>query len=94
MKITVGEVRCIASLSCLELDAEGEARMAVEMSRILDYVDQIRGAAVVAEAGATGISAGSPRADEPGTSLPVSDVARAAPRFERGYFVVPKVIGG
>lgn len=94
MKITAEEVRRIASLACLDFDAEGEARMAVEMSRILDYVDQVRVAAVSATGVAAVPAAGRTRADEPGDSLPVSEVGRAAPRFEHGHFVVPRVIGG
>lgn len=94
MKITAEEVRRIASLACLEFDAEGEARMAVEMSRILDYVDQVRGAALSDAGVAATPAVGRTRPDEPGDSLPVSEVERAAPRFERGHFVVPRVIGG
>lgn len=94
MKITSDEVRRIAMLACLEFDAEGEARMAVEMSRILDYVDQVRGAAVAESDAATAPAEGRTRADEPAASLAVSEVERAAPRFERGHFVVPRVIGG
>jgi aspartyl-tRNA(Asn)/glutamyl-tRNA(Gln) amidotransferase subunit C len=94
MKITSDEVRRIATLACLEFDAEGEARMAVEMSRILDYVDQVRDAAVAGGEPTALVATPRTRADEPGTSLPVSDVERAAPRFERGQFVVPRVIGG
>jgi aspartyl-tRNA(Asn)/glutamyl-tRNA(Gln) amidotransferase subunit C len=94
MKITADEVRRIASLACLEFDGEAEAKMAVEMSRILDYVDQVRDADVAGDAGTTILPAPRVRDDEPGTSLPVSEVERAAPRFERGQFVVPRVIGG
>ncbi|MGK2855612.1 MAG: Asp-tRNA(Asn)/Glu-tRNA(Gln) amidotransferase subunit GatC [Thermoanaerobaculia bacterium] len=94
MKISTEEVRRVASLACLEFDAEGEARMAVEMSRILDYVDQVRGAESAGDADATISAEGRVRADEPHESLPASDVERAAPRFERGHFVVPRVIGG
>jgi len=94
MKITADEVRRIAMLACLEFDDEGEARMAVEMSRILDYVDQVRGAEVEESGAATAPTEGRTRADEPAASLPVAEVERAAPRFERGHFVVPRVIGG
>lgn len=94
MKISAEEVRRIASLACLEFDAEGEARMAVEMSRILDYVDQVRGAEIPGDADAPSLPGGRVRADEPAESLPAADVERAAPRFERGHFVVPRVIGG
>ena len=94
MKISADEVRRIATLACLEFDADGEARMAVEMSRILDYVDQVRGAAVEGVGAATAPTQGRTRADRPGASLPVPEVESAAPRFERGHFVVPRVIGG
>jgi aspartyl-tRNA(Asn)/glutamyl-tRNA(Gln) amidotransferase subunit C len=94
MKISRDEVRRIAALACLEFDAEREATMADEMSRILDYVDQIRDAPV--DPGATG-AADAPlrlREDVPSDSLAPGAVAGQAPRFSQGHFVVPKVIGG
>lgn len=94
MKITPDEVRRVATLACLEFDEDGETRMAVEMSRILDYVDQIRGAALPSVSDDADSIPMPGRADEPGVSLAVSDVERAAPRFAHGHFVVPKVIGG
>jgi len=94
MKITTDEVRRIATLACLEFDEAGEARMAGEMSRILDYVDEIRG---VAGASAPSTAQEEPvrlRDDEPGDSLSAEVVGTAAPRFAHDHFVVPKVIGG
>ncbi|MFA6956641.1 MAG: Asp-tRNA(Asn)/Glu-tRNA(Gln) amidotransferase subunit GatC [Thermoanaerobaculia bacterium] len=93
MKISTHEVRRVATLACLEFDEAGEARMAGEMSRILDYVDEIRDAGGNDEP-ALPVAPVRLREDEPAESLPAEAVGNAAPRFARGHFVVPKVIGG
>lgn len=94
MKISRDEVRRIAALASLEFDPASEESMAASMSRILEYVEQIRGAG---EAPGEAPSPSAPlrlRDDDPGSPLPVEDVAGAAPSFARGHFVVPRVIGG
>ncbi|MBI2213582.1 MAG: Asp-tRNA(Asn)/Glu-tRNA(Gln) amidotransferase subunit GatC [Acidobacteria bacterium] len=94
MKIGIDEVRRVAALACLEFEAGGEAQMAEEMSRILDYVDQIRDV----PSDPDGSSLQQPpvrlRDDVAGESLPADVVGASAPRFSRGHFIVPKVIGG
>lgn len=85
-------MRRIAALACLEFEEAGEARMAGEMSRILDYVDEIRDAGGN-DASVVPVAPVRLRDDEPAESLPVGVVGKAAPRFARGHFVVPKVIG-
>ncbi len=94
MKISRDEVRRVAALACLEFDADGESRMAGEMSRILDYVDQIRSVTIGADDTAAERLPVRLRDDVAAESLSVSLVEQAAPRFARGHFVVPKVIGG
>ena len=94
MKISREEVRRIAALASLEFDPAAEETMAVSMSRILEYVEQIRGAGEVN--GEKPASSGSVplREDDRADSLPVEEVSGAAPSFARGHFVVPRVIGG
>jgi len=93
MKITLDEARRVAALASLEFSDDDLRRMAGDMSRILDYVDQIEAADVsaVAEEGADAPVAD--RADEVRSS-PVADEAGGnAPSMLHGHFVVPKVIG-
>jgi aspartyl-tRNA(Asn)/glutamyl-tRNA(Gln) amidotransferase subunit C len=94
MKITSDEVRRIATLACLEFDEAGEARMAGELSRILDYVDELRDVAAANGVTPAQVAPLRLREDEASESLPPDVVEKAAPRFALGHFVVPKVIGG
>jgi aspartyl-tRNA(Asn)/glutamyl-tRNA(Gln) amidotransferase subunit C len=93
MKIDRDEARRIADLAHLEFDDAGLERMAAEMSKILSYIDQLR------EVDVTGFedrdAAVTPmREDIPHAPLDREDVARNAPAWRDGFFVVPKVIGG
>jgi aspartyl-tRNA(Asn)/glutamyl-tRNA(Gln) amidotransferase subunit C len=93
MKITVDEARRIAGLAHLEFDDAGLERMAAEMSKILEYIDQL------ADADVTGVSMAAPEAtplrdDIPQGSIDRELVARNAPAWSDGFFLVPKVIGG
>ena len=93
MKIDRHEARRIADLAHLEFDDAGLDRMAGEMTKILSYIDQLR------EVDTTGFDESSEsdstpmRADEPRPSLDRDAVARNAPSWSDGFFVVPKVIG-
>ncbi|HVE72704.1 MAG TPA: Asp-tRNA(Asn)/Glu-tRNA(Gln) amidotransferase subunit GatC [Thermoanaerobaculia bacterium] len=93
MKIHREEARRVAGLAHLELDDAGLDRMADEMTKILSYIDQLRDADVddvtEPEVVATPL-----REDEPRPSLDRDSVARNAPAWRDGLFVVPKVIGG
>ena len=93
MDIDRDEARRVAALAHLEFDDAGLDRMASEMTKILTYIDQLR------EVDASGFEerdvAVTPlRDDEPRSSIPREDVARNAPAWRDGLFVVPKVIGG
>lgn len=90
MKITVDEARHIAGLAHLEFDTAGLERMAEEMTRILTYIDQLR-----AIEGATEESEGATplREDVARPGIDRDAVARNAPAWRDGHFVVPKVIG-
>jgi aspartyl-tRNA(Asn)/glutamyl-tRNA(Gln) amidotransferase subunit C len=97
MEIDRDEARRIASLAHLELDDPALDRMASEMTKILTYIDQLREVDVEGfeERDATVTPF---RDDEPHQPPATSDirevVARNAPAWRDGFFVVPKVIGG
>ena len=94
MKIDRHEAKRIADLSHLEFDDAGLERMAVEMTTILSYIDQLR------EVDVAGFEEGVPgeatplREDVPRPPVDRADVAANAPAFsDDGHFAVPKVIG-
>ena len=93
MKIDRAEARRIADLAHLEFDDAGLDRMAAEMTKILTYIDQLREVDVEGfeerEQHVTPM-----REDEPRPSIDREKVARNAPSWRDGFFVVPKVIGG
>lgn len=93
MKIDREEARRIAALAHLEFDDPGLERMAAEMTKILSYIDQLREVDVEGfdERDATVTAM---RNDEPHAPLDRERVARNAPAWRDGLFVVPKVIGG
>lgn len=93
MDIDRDEARRVAELAHLEFDDAGLDRMASEMTKILTYIDQLR------EVDAEGfeerdVTVTPLRADEPRPSIDREQVARNAPAWRDGLFVVPKVIGG
>jgi aspartyl-tRNA(Asn)/glutamyl-tRNA(Gln) amidotransferase subunit C len=87
------EARRVAELAHLEFDDAGLDRMASEMTKILTYIDQLN------EVGVEGFEEHDAtvtpmRDDVPHQSLDREGVARNAPAWRDGFFVVPKVIGG
>jgi aspartyl-tRNA(Asn)/glutamyl-tRNA(Gln) amidotransferase subunit C len=93
MKIDRDEARRVADLAHLEFDDAGLDRMAAEMTKILTYIDQLR--EVDIEGFEEHDETVTPfREDEPRLSLDREVVARNAPAWRDGLFVVPKVIGG
>ena len=90
MKITRDEARRIAALAHLEFDEAALDRLAVEMTKILGYIDQLR------EIGGDDApplrAGGSLRDDVARPGIDQAEIARNAPEFENGFFVVPKVI--
>ncbi|HEX8254367.1 MAG TPA: Asp-tRNA(Asn)/Glu-tRNA(Gln) amidotransferase subunit GatC [Thermoanaerobaculia bacterium] len=93
MNIDRDEARRVAALAHLDLDDPALDRMAAEMTKILTYVDQLRDVDVTGfeelDAAMTPF-----RDDEPHSSTDRELVARNAPAWRDGLFVVPKVIGG
>lgn len=93
MRITEAEVRHIARLAQLELPDAALSRMGEQLTKILDYIDQLKDVDISAVT--VGSDDATPLADDVvRPSLEVESVAANAPRFVHGHFVVPKVIGG
>ena len=94
MALSRDEVRHVAQLARLDFSDEGEARMAEEMSRILDYVDKLN------ELDTSGVQPMSHvldvtnvyRDDEVKSRINQGQALEEAPDAEGGYFQVPKVI--
>jgi aspartyl-tRNA(Asn)/glutamyl-tRNA(Gln) amidotransferase subunit C len=92
MKIDAAEVRRIAALAHLELTDPEVERMRLELTAILDYVEQIP--PLEEHRGEIAGDVATPlRDDAAGESLASGAVARNAPSFDHGCFVVPLVIG-
>jgi aspartyl-tRNA(Asn)/glutamyl-tRNA(Gln) amidotransferase subunit C len=93
MQISRDEAKRIADLAHLEFDEAGLARMAAEMTAILTYIDQLR--EVEGEGAEEAGDAATPlRDDVVREGVDREAVARNAPAWRDGHFVVPKVIGG
>lgn len=93
MKIDTREAHRIADLAHLEFTDEALERMAAEMTKILSYIDQL---SEVDVSGVSDVEAGVPtpmREDVAHASVSREQVARNAPSWSDGFFVVPKVIG-
>ena len=94
MKIDREEARRVAELAHLEFTEEQLDVMALEMTKILGYIDQLR------EVDVTGLDerghadATPMRDDVPRPTLDRDRVAQNAPAWSDGFFDVPKVIGG
>jgi len=94
MAISVNEVQKIASLSKLRLEGPELEKMAHDFNGILDFVAQIK------EAKTDGAPAldhplghtNAQRNDEPNQSVDQDAIRKFAPKFEAGFFVVPRVI--
>jgi len=94
MAISREDVRHIAKLARLRFSDDGEAKMADEMGRILDYVDKLN------ELDTTGVPPMSHvldihnvfREDEVEQRIDHEDALRNAPDADSDYFRVPKVI--
>ncbi|HEY6141389.1 MAG TPA: Asp-tRNA(Asn)/Glu-tRNA(Gln) amidotransferase subunit GatA [Thermoanaerobaculia bacterium] len=92
MRVSNDEVRRIAALAHLAFDDAGVERMAEELTKILSYIDQLNEVDVRGfeehSAGATPM-----RDDVPRPSIDRDAVARNAPEWDEGHFVVPAIIG-
>ena len=97
MDIDRDEARRVAGLAHLEFDDAGLDRMAAEMTKILTYIDQLREVDTMGfeerDDAVTPLRDDEPRPPD-GRQLEQAQVARNAPAWRDGFFVVPKVIGG
>jgi len=94
MEISVAEVQKIASLSKLRLEGEELAKMAHDFNGILNFVAQINEAQIDG-APKTDHPLGltnSARSDLPEAAIDQDAIRAFAPKFEAGFFVVPRVI--
>lgn len=94
MNIDRDEVTRIASLAGLELGAEEFETMAAELSKVLEYVDQLRDLDERASVSREAEVATPMREDLAGESLDRGLVERNAPSWQDGFFVVPRVLSG
>ncbi|HYQ81200.1 MAG TPA: Asp-tRNA(Asn)/Glu-tRNA(Gln) amidotransferase subunit GatC [Anaeromyxobacteraceae bacterium] len=95
MALTREEVRRIAALARLELEPEEEARMAQQLSAILDYVRQLEAldvSAVEPMTHALAEGAVPLREDEVAESLPPEAALGNAPARAGTCFKVPRII--
>ncbi len=94
MAVTTEQVRYIASLARLRFTEEEEARLAREMSEVLDYV------AKLGELDVEGVPTMSHvldmrnvfREDQAHARISHEEALRGAPEADASYFRVPKVI--
>lgn len=94
MSISVEEVRYIARLARLQVAPGEEERIAAQMSRILDYVDQLK------ELDTEGVAPMSHvlplqnvvREDAVRPRITHEDALRSAPDADEDFFRVPRVI--
>lgn len=93
MEITRDEARRIAKLAHIEMDEPALDRMAGEMTKILTYIDQLSEVDVSGFDERPAAEATPMRDDTPHSPIDRELVARNAPAWEDGLFVVPKVIG-
>ena len=94
MKIDRMEARRVADLAHLEFDEPGLDRMAGEMTKILDYIDQLSAIDIEGFAETSAADVTPLREDVPHEPLGREAAQKNAPSWSDGFFVVPKVIGG
>ena len=90
MKIDRAEARRIADLAHLEFDDASLDRIAGEMTQILGYIEKLRDAEVIDTSATRDATPMRDDVARPGVDR--EHVAKNAPEFENGFFVVPKVI--
>lgn len=95
MSVTIADVEYVAALAKLSFNAEEKARLAEELNRILEYMEQLRTldtGAVEPLAQVIGRDAVL-REDVPRPCLTHEQVLANAPARQGDFFGVPKAIG-
>jgi aspartyl-tRNA(Asn)/glutamyl-tRNA(Gln) amidotransferase subunit C len=93
MAVSIDDVRHIAALARLGLTEERAASLVTELNGILAHMDVLTkvdtdGVEPVAGIGASG----APLREDRGPSQPLEhEIATFAPRFEKGFFLVPRL---
>jgi aspartyl-tRNA(Asn)/glutamyl-tRNA(Gln) amidotransferase subunit C len=88
------DVRYVAHLARLELSADEEKKLSVQLDGILGYIDKLK------ELDVTGVEPTAHavpmvnviRPDETRPSLPHEEAIRNAPKQSNGLFIVPKIV--
>ncbi len=96
MKITLEEVRRVAALAHLDLDAASSERLRSNLDQILDYVEKLNevDTSSVEPALAVTEQFESFREDREEPGLPAEEALANAPESGDGHFKVPRVIPG
>ena len=96
MKITLDEVRRVAALAHLELDAATEERLRANLDQILDYMETLNRLDTSSVAPALGVTEEGRRYrdDRQAAGLTIEEALSNAPDAGAGHFKVPRVIPG
>jgi len=93
-KLSTEEVEYIAKLSRLELSGEEKERYSDQLSSVLEYVEQLKEvdtANTETTANVTGLSNIEREDKIEESGITHEDIAKNAPKFKDGFFVVPGV---
>jgi len=94
MALTIEEVRKIANLARLRFSPEDERKLAGQLARIVDYIDQLQSYETVADAVAGSPAPEAPEAkDKARECLPREVFLANVPASLDGFLVVPEVKG-
>lgn len=94
MSLTEEQIRHVARLASIDLTPQELEKMKKELSDILDYINQLSDvitAGVLPTSHVHGV-VNVFRDDVVEEHLNVDTLKRMAPKFQNGYFVVPKII--
>ncbi len=95
MPLTTQHVEHIARLAKLNLTPDEIKKFTIELTVILDYIDQLKSVETrqIEPVGRIGAGDSRLRDDAAQPSLPAEEVLKLAPRHTREFILVPKVIG-
>ena len=95
MPLSIQHVEQIARLARLNLTPEEIKKFTVELTVVLDYIDQLKMVETEAVVPAVGMNAPESRLrdDVVKPSLPAEAVLQQAPRHTKEFILVPKVLG-
>ena len=94
MKIDQASLQKIAHLARLNFDAQGAEKMSKDLSQVLDWVDQLQEVPTEGVTPLTSMTSETNgfRADEVGEQLTQEQALKNAPKKDKGFFTVPKVM--